>query len=206
MSIEHPQCYTQANRRARKPHKCCECRGVIARGETYVYFSGVWDCMPATYKTCTDCATLRAEVDAGQPYDETTPFERLSETVMDRQKPDEIRRYLATRERRGALVPLWMVDALAKLEPPKAELKLQFLDYDTRRKPKTKHFCIKCQCDLKPDEPYRVVHLYEGPFIVHPKGTQPKSSVAAYPVGMGCAKVIGMQWTRPPETQTPTQT
>jgi hypothetical protein len=115
MSVEHPQCWTQANRRARKPHKCCECRGVIVSGETYVYFSGVWDGTPATYKTCRDCDELRSILNKEQRHDEAIPFGQLSEVVMGRNKTEEVRRYIQTKRKRGAEVPTWMEKRLAKL-------------------------------------------------------------------------------------------
>lgn len=80
-------------------------------------------------------------------------------------------------------------------EPGKPKRK--FLDYDARRKPKTDHFCIKCQRDLKPGQPFRIVHVHEGAFAIHPEGPQPASDVSAYPIGMDCARSLGMEWTIP---------
>ena len=59
---EFPKCYVLVKRQARKDHKCCECHGVIRKGETYNYHSGVWDGSPASYKVCVDCDALRARV------------------------------------------------------------------------------------------------------------------------------------------------
>lgn len=46
-------------KRARKAHRCCECRRVIPRGAPYRYetvlFEGRWD----SYHTCTLCAAIR---------------------------------------------------------------------------------------------------------------------------------------------------
>lgn len=85
-------------------------------------------------------------------------------------------------------------------EPREKEtpFRTKFLDYDARRKPKTDHSCVKCQRDLKPGQPFRIVHVFEGAFVVHPDGPQP-DDVSAYPVGMDCAKAIGMEWTREPD-------
>lgn len=55
-----PECFSSADRRARKEHLCCECRRVIAPGETYRYESGIWDGRPEAFKICADCMTLRA--------------------------------------------------------------------------------------------------------------------------------------------------
>lgn len=48
------------NRRARKSHKCYECRREILPGETYLYESGLWEGEFSFYKICDDCRSLRA--------------------------------------------------------------------------------------------------------------------------------------------------
>lgn len=48
--------------RARKAHRCCECKGTISPGEVYHRANGIWDQGPDSYATCTDCETLRTEV------------------------------------------------------------------------------------------------------------------------------------------------
>lgn len=53
--------YRQVTRRARKPHKCCECGGIIKPGERYEHASGVWEWGPDSYKTCADCVYLWGE-------------------------------------------------------------------------------------------------------------------------------------------------
>lgn len=53
-----PKCSTVVIRKARKEHKCCECRKVISKGDKYEYLSGVWD-EPQSYKTCISCADMR---------------------------------------------------------------------------------------------------------------------------------------------------
>ena len=47
--------------RARKPHTCGECRRQIVPGETYERTTGIWDGDLSTYKTCTDCISMREE-------------------------------------------------------------------------------------------------------------------------------------------------
>lgn len=44
--------------KARKAHKCFECRRAIAIGEMYEREKGVWPDGPAEYKTCSACAAL----------------------------------------------------------------------------------------------------------------------------------------------------
>lgn len=54
-----PQAFCSRMRVARKDHKCCECYGVIAKGQQYEYASGVWDDGPNDFKTCAECADAR---------------------------------------------------------------------------------------------------------------------------------------------------
>lgn len=42
-------------RRARKPHTCCECHQPIRVGETYQYFHGVFDGSPYSEHMCSTC-------------------------------------------------------------------------------------------------------------------------------------------------------
>lgn len=55
-----PEHFRQANVRARKMHRCTECRGWIAPGETYLKTFGVWDGRAAGYATCSDCQAFAA--------------------------------------------------------------------------------------------------------------------------------------------------
>ncbi len=57
--FETPSAFTETERKARKAHKCCECRQIIGIGEKYQYCSGIWDGVPDSYKTCLSCLTLR---------------------------------------------------------------------------------------------------------------------------------------------------
>lgn len=43
---------------ARKEHICCECDSIIAIGQRYENFRGLWDKFE-TYKTCLFCAGVR---------------------------------------------------------------------------------------------------------------------------------------------------
>ena len=38
-------------------------------------------------------------------------------------------------------------------------IRKQFIDYDARRKPRTKRFCVKCQKDLSPGKHVRRVYV-----------------------------------------------
>ena len=54
-----PTVFTEANRKARKQHVCCECFRKIESGETYRDESGMWGGEFRTYKTCADCLSVR---------------------------------------------------------------------------------------------------------------------------------------------------
>ena len=47
---------------ARKYHMCCECGRDIFPSEEYERVSGKWETRIATYKTCSDCLSIRNEM------------------------------------------------------------------------------------------------------------------------------------------------
>ena len=54
-----PEFCNIVTRKARKAHKCFECRATINPGETYEYTSGKWDGEVDDFRTCALCAELR---------------------------------------------------------------------------------------------------------------------------------------------------
>lgn len=44
--------------KARKPHKCCDCKRAIEKGEEYCRVTGIWD-EPLTFKVCASCEEVR---------------------------------------------------------------------------------------------------------------------------------------------------
>lgn len=56
LDCELPEFANAADVRARKDHKCCECRATIRRGERYTRCSGKWDGQVSTYKQHDLCA------------------------------------------------------------------------------------------------------------------------------------------------------
>ena len=48
--------------KARKPYRCHECRRDILPGELYERYTGLWDGRIDTYKTCTDCLSVRRQM------------------------------------------------------------------------------------------------------------------------------------------------
>lgn len=95
-----PQCFVSYEPKARKEHRCCECRGVIKAGERYQRASGVWGDGPMRFKTCPDCAALRRDVDAETTdVEERAYFEGLGEFCHEAGEPFKSR-FLAIREKR----------------------------------------------------------------------------------------------------------
>ena len=56
---ERPEAFNQNTRKARKLHRCGECRGPIRSGDSYEYVSGIWEGDFCTFKTCLQCVELR---------------------------------------------------------------------------------------------------------------------------------------------------
>lgn len=56
-----PSVVTETKPKARKVHKCTECRRDIVPGEIYEKVHGCWEGEFETYKTCPDCLALRDE-------------------------------------------------------------------------------------------------------------------------------------------------
>src|SRR3990167_9410732 len=86
------------------------------------------------------------------------------------------------------------------------------LDGDFRRDPKTDRFCVRCQKDMKLGQSARVVHLVGGGHLVlhpsdedaytaamkaEPNGELARSDLGCFPIGMDCARKLGMEWTHP---------
>lgn len=81
------------------------------------------------------------------------------------------------------------------------------LDADNRREPKTDVFCVRCHKDLKPGQDRRYVHIEDSSFatVVHPDDDAAFHSSPAvagdmgwFPVGLDCAKRIGIEFTKQP--------
>jgi len=125
MSCEMPSVYGCDRRKARKAHKCCECRGVIVSGERYVVHHGVWDGSGATYKSCEDCELLREQVEGciTNP-DERAGFGFLHESIFE-SDAETIARYLEIKRKRGGVIPAWMIKREKEFENELAKTKEQ---------------------------------------------------------------------------------
>lgn len=54
-----PDFYHTEIRKARKPHKCGECKKIISPGQEYEYVVGKWDGCFDKHKTCMVCKEVR---------------------------------------------------------------------------------------------------------------------------------------------------
>jgi hypothetical protein len=92
-----PSFYNCSIRKARKPHKCEECSGVIVVGERYEYVSGKWDGWVNDFKTCERCRDIRTWVRNNVPclcWAHGNMIEDCKEAVVEAQ-------YRAKEETRG---------------------------------------------------------------------------------------------------------
>ncbi len=53
-----PSVYSSYDRKARKEHKCSECKGIIKKGEKYHYISGLWNGEWSEFKICIPCNNI----------------------------------------------------------------------------------------------------------------------------------------------------
>lgn len=105
-----PQCYGVENRKARKPHKCRESKGVILIGEIYHFHHGVWDGQGQSFKHCADCELIFNRMVADADYPEEGPaFGSLYEGIFDGDILSEITEFLDIRRKRGAKIEEWMI-------------------------------------------------------------------------------------------------
>ncbi len=93
---EQPAVYGLDQPRARKPHTCCECRGVIQPGEVYNRHHGIWDGSASTFKICVDCEAMLNGLDG-----ECAPaFGYLWEDIDEGGDPEEKARFEAIKLKR----------------------------------------------------------------------------------------------------------
>jgi hypothetical protein len=69
-----------------------------------------------------------------------------------------------------------------------------FLDFDSRPEPKTDRWCVKCQRDIKPGRPARIVRVLEAQ-VLHPDDAG--GAGEEYLIGLDCATQLGLEWSRP---------
>jgi hypothetical protein len=64
---EPPSFCRREIRKARKPHKCDECSGLIAVGEHYEHVRGKWEGAMDTFNTCERCVDIRTWTENNVP-------------------------------------------------------------------------------------------------------------------------------------------
>jgi hypothetical protein len=79
---EGPSCSNTQTRKARKPHRCCECRETINAGDRYEYMSGVWDGRPHAFKTCLLCVEIRNHFACRDGWEFGAVWEQLQESFF----------------------------------------------------------------------------------------------------------------------------
>jgi hypothetical protein len=57
-AYDSPAVFEEVTRRARKRHRCGECRGLIEPGTAYHESRGLWDGQWSTHKTCGSCFVI----------------------------------------------------------------------------------------------------------------------------------------------------
>lgn len=65
-----PEFFQEADHKARKQHKCCECKRTIEPDEVYRKESGRWNGGFESYKTCLDCLSMRQAFFCGFYYEQ----------------------------------------------------------------------------------------------------------------------------------------
>lgn len=76
--------YNSAMVKARKAHKCCECRRVIQPGEQYERVAAIWDGSWSHYRTCALCREIRDVFRCGDGF----LFETLWDEMRDYAFPE----------------------------------------------------------------------------------------------------------------------
>lgn len=77
---EKAEKFTSCMPKARKPHRCCECRREIAIGETYSLENGNWEGSWQKFRTCVDCLSIRNAFFCGG-YEYETVLEHVEEYI-----------------------------------------------------------------------------------------------------------------------------
>ncbi len=71
-------------RTARKPHKCCECGNVIAKGQKYEHVVWKFEGEFGKYDTCALCVEIRTVFTCGQSWYFEQLWEEMAEYAFER--------------------------------------------------------------------------------------------------------------------------
>ena len=100
---------TTTRPKARKPHKCFECRRVIEAGETYERHSGKWDGEVGSYAICLQCREIRAALYCDGEYVFGELWDDVEEQIFrEHGLTVECIDKLSTPEAKGLLQQRWM--------------------------------------------------------------------------------------------------
>ena len=80
---DRPDFYDETIVRARKPHHCYECSGLISKGDKYKRRSGKWDGRVQTYAECERCMELREWATISMPCFCANVFGTLHENAWE---------------------------------------------------------------------------------------------------------------------------
>lgn len=95
-----PTFFESDMRKARKEHRCVECRRSIHAGDRYEYAAGVWDGDFYAFKTCLRCVGLRAAHTSAAPSCSAVFGELLSQIgECSREDPVYLAAFRAERRR-----------------------------------------------------------------------------------------------------------
>lgn len=81
--LEEPEGYREIRRKARKPHKCGDCKGQIKSGEFYLYISGIWAGEPENFSRCYDCNHIRCDITHEIDADHCMALNGLRDWLLD---------------------------------------------------------------------------------------------------------------------------
>jgi len=85
--FDPPEFYKETRPKAKKEHRCCECKRVIHVGDEYVRAYGKWDGVCEAFKTCLHCENLRKLM--YKKFDVVCCFERLYMDMQDGEITEE---------------------------------------------------------------------------------------------------------------------
>jgi hypothetical protein len=129
---EYPKIINQTKRKARKPHKCCECWTTIEKGEVYQCIEGLWDDFH-TYRMCLDCDELwnSAQSRLSYYYDDGIEFGRLFEHVLDTENLPDVEKAVDILKKRNKVRP-WMLELIEILKDNERKAKEKSETGETR--------------------------------------------------------------------------
>lgn len=105
--------YEIEKRKARKDHRCEECRGTIKAGEIYCFHHGVFDGSGFSNKICVDCDAIRDEMNKKVGIYDQVCVGELQDAVFEDSEAT-IKRYIEIKIKRGVPVQPWMTERLAE--------------------------------------------------------------------------------------------